>query len=270
MIKVGRYRSENRTVIKPSKAWFKKADKKTDNAIEEGPAHQVTDLYRDTQVKMALEKLFHDKCAYCESRLISGDWDVEHYRPKGRVAERPDHPGYYWLAYKWENLYPSCTFCNQKRKDYPRFDDTRILPAQGKLDQFPIENEVYRAIKPGDDLPQERPLLLDPCNDEPEKHFTYDIHGQIHPVEPGDRFAEETIRICHLRRRRLRDDRARTIIRVCKLLQTIQVAHDTNNKKIEKELNQLLDYFTAPFSVYAGAARAVKQDPEAFTSKSEG
>ena len=270
MIWVERCRVENGRVIKPSKSWFQRAEKKTSQAIEEGPAHKVTGLYKDTRVKIALEKLFHDKCAYCESRLISGDWDVEHYRPKGRVAECDDHPGYYWLAYKWENLYPSCTFCNQRRKDYPRFDDTRILPSQGKLDQFPIENEANRAMKPEDKLSQERPLLLDPCKDDPEKHFTYDIHGQIHPAESNDGFAEETIRICHLRRRRLRDDRARTILRVCKLIRTIQVARDSNNKEIEKELNLLLDDFTAPFSVYAGAARAVKRDPEAFTSKPRG
>lgn len=265
MIKVHRYRLENGEVIKPSKEWFKKAEEKTGKAVEEKSAHQVTDLYRDIQVKIALEKLFYDKCAYCESVVTTGDWDVEHYRPKGRTAERPDHPGYYWLAYEWENLYPSCKFCNQRRKDYPRFDDHRMLPAQGKLDQFPIENEDHRAMKPGDDLSKERPFLLDPCNHEPEKHLTYDIHGQIHPLEASDRTAEETIRICHLRRRRLRDERARTILRVCKLMQTIQEAREANNEEIERQLNLLLEHFTASFSVYAGAARAVKRAPGSFS-----
>lgn len=264
MIRVERFRVENGKVIKPSDTWFRRAGDKTDTAIEEGESHEVTNLYKDTQVKMALEKLFHDKCAYCETRLVAGDWDVEHYRPRGRVAERRDHPGYYWLAYTWENLYPSCTFCNQKRKDNPRYDDPQSLPAEGKLDQFPVEDEVHRAMKPGDDLSVECPLLLDPCNDEPESHLTYDIHGQVHPEASDDRFAVETIRVCHLRRRRLRDERARVIIRTCKLISTMRLARETDNLEIEQALSMLLEEFTASFSVYAGAARAVKRNPDAF------
>lgn len=267
MIRVDRYRTSNGEVIKPSDSWFELAGNKTETAIDEGKDHNVTNLYKDRQVKMALEKLFHDKCAYCETKLVAGDWDVEHYRPKGRVAERPDHPGYYWLAYTWENLYASCTFCNQRRKDQPRYDDPRTLPAEGKLDQFPIEDEAHRAMKPGDDLSKERPLLLDPCGDEPENHFTYDIHGQVHPLSPDDRIAEETIRICHLRRRRLRDDRVRIIIIVCKLMRNIQLAREVEESEVMKGLFSILDEYTVPSSPYAGAARSVKKNPEAFISE---
>ena len=267
MIKVDRYRVENGKVIKPAESWFRRAKKQTAKAETEGETHKVTALYKDEQVKMVLEKLFVDKCAYCETHLVAGDWDVEHYRPRGRVAERPDHPGYYWLAYKWENLYPSCTFCNQRRKDQPRYNDPRMMPAAGKLDSFPIKNEIHRAMKPGDDLSMESPLLLDPCNDEPEMHLTYDIHGQVQPLRPDDDMALETIRICHLRRRRLRDNRARNIIRVCKLIRTIQLARDTGDGEVEQQLTQLLEEeFTASSSEYAGAARAVERDPEAFLS----
>lgn len=264
MIRIDRIRAENGKTIEPSQDWLTKAKEKTEKAIQDGPSHEVTDLYKDIDIKMALEKLFYDKCAYCESDLSAAEWDVEHYRPKGRVAERPDHPGYYWMAYKWENLYPSCKFCNQGRKDSPRFDDPRALPSQGKIDQFPVADEAHRAMTPGDDLTKERPLLLDPCNDEPENFFTYDIHGQIYALNENDRIAAETIRICHLQRRRLRDDRARTIIRVYKLMQTIQDARKAENAEIEHRLNLLLDDFTAPSSLHAGAARTVKRIPGAF------
>jgi uncharacterized protein (TIGR02646 family) len=264
MIRVDRNREENGVTIRPSETWFRKAKKETEKAIEEGPEHQVGQLYKDVEVKKALEKLFYDKCAYCETRLISGDWEVEHYRPKGRIAGRSDHPGYYWLAYTWENLYPACTFCNQMRKDAPRFDEPEELPAQGKQDQFPLEKEDNRAKNPGDDLSKENPLLLSPCDDDPEKHFTYDIHGQISPIEDNDLRAKETIRVCNLRRRRLRDDRARTIIRVCKLIKTIALAREANNREVEAELNSLLEDFTGPSSIYAGAARTVKRNPLAF------
>ncbi len=269
MIWVDRYREEDGKVIKPSDNWFERAKRQTDKAVEEGANHNVTDSYKDAEVKMALEKLFYDKCAYCETRnTTAGSWDVEHYRPKGRVAERPnDHPGYYWLAYKWKNLYPSCKFCNQKRKDQPRYDDRRKLPAQGKLDQFPIKNERDRAMKPGDDLSRERPFLLDPNNDDPESHLTYDIHGQTYPIDENDRRASETIRICHLTRRRLRDDRARIINRVRKCIRNIRLAKQQNNLLAERMLTQTLEDFKAPNEVYIGAARAVIRDPDAFISE---
>jgi uncharacterized protein (TIGR02646 family) len=264
MIHVDRRRKEKNKIIKPADSWLKAARKKTEEAIKDGSGHDISNLYRDQRVKIALEKLFYDKCAYCESSLLTVEWEVEHYRPKGRVAENKDHPGYYWLAYKWENLYPACKYCNQLRKDHPRYDDPRELPAKGKKDQFPLENEKNRAGKPGDDLSKERPLLLDPCGDDPEPHFTYDIQGQIHPSETGDLFAGETIRICHLRRRRLRDNRARTIRRVSKLLDTIQKSQKAGNKVVEAELLDLLNDFTSPSSDFAGAARAVVQNPSAF------
>ena len=49
------------------------------------------------------------------------------------MAEDSSHTGYYWLAYTWANLYPSCVFCNQRRKDQPTFDDPVLGPATGKL-----------------------------------------------------------------------------------------------------------------------------------------
>lgn len=269
MIWFDRYRRENGKVIRPNAEWFEKAGEQTRRAIEEGPEHKVTGLYRNVEVKKALEKLFFDKCVYCETSILTSEWDVEHYRPKGRVAERPDdHPGYYWLAYTWENLYPACKFCNQRRKDYPRYDDPVTLPSQGKLDQFPIKNENQRALSSADDVSQEIPFLLDPTNknDDPETHFTYDIRGQIHPLQDDDRFAAETIRICHLKRRRLREARAKIIVRTSELIKVIIQAREVNNTEVEQSLNQMLDDFTASKSEYAGAARCVRKAPEAFMS----
>src|SRR5688572_8642628 len=53
--------------------------------------------YKGADVKSALETLFHGKCAYCETRYsASAPVDIEHYRPKGAVAEDPAHGGYWW------------------------------------------------------------------------------------------------------------------------------------------------------------------------------
>jgi len=72
--------------------------------------------YKKGEVKRALATLFHGKCAYCETFYsASSPVDVEHYRPKGSVDGVKDHPGYWWLAMRWENLLPSCIDCNRRR-----------------------------------------------------------------------------------------------------------------------------------------------------------
>src|SRR5688500_1280853 len=73
--------------------------------------------YGHDDVKLELERMFHQKCAYCESDYGATEpVDVEHYRPKGAFL-RPDgslsNPGYYWLAAEWTNLLPSCIDCNR-------------------------------------------------------------------------------------------------------------------------------------------------------------
>src|SRR5713101_4807105 len=85
--------------IRPNDAWFELAVNATATAIEEKSEHEADKaIYAHAEVRKALERLFYDKCAYCESKMTAtADWDVDHFRPKGRVAECEDHPGYYWL-----------------------------------------------------------------------------------------------------------------------------------------------------------------------------
>ena len=73
--------------------------------------------YKGYDVTYRLRLLFHNKCAYCESDL-GDNLDVEHFRPKGGVTEEPGHSGYWWLAHDWTNLLPSCTPCNQTRRQH--------------------------------------------------------------------------------------------------------------------------------------------------------
>jgi len=122
-------------------------------------------------------------------------------------------------------------------------------------------------MSPDDDITKERPYLLNPCDVDPEKHFTYDIQGQIHPINETDRYAKETIRICHLTRRRLRDARARVIIHVGKIMHNIRLAREAGNELAEDLMKQILGYYIAPDAVYAGTARVVKRDPDSFVTK---
>jgi uncharacterized protein (TIGR02646 family) len=148
--------------------------------------------YKSADVKQTLEKLFHGKCAYCESVYAStAPVDIEHYRPKGSVAEEKTHPGYWWLASDWENLLPSCIDCNRRRgqrtpkvfstllafdEESRKFNKSRIVKT-GKADSFPIQGT--RATAEMTDFVDEQAFLLDPCRDDPSKHIRFNVDSKV-------------------------------------------------------------------------------------------
>lgn len=204
-------------------------------------------LYRDRRVKRALKDLFHGKCAYCESPVQ--DFDVEHFRPKGRVANTPRGipSGYYWLAYQWTNLYPACQFCNRERVDIGSHEDPLDGRAAGKGDQFPLAPSGRRANSPSDDLALEFPLLLDPCADDPEEHLLYGPLGDIDGVAESEK-GDESVRAFHLKRSDLRKLRQ---IRLEEFLSVLKSGGDPA-------------LFIREQAPYAGLCRYVLKDPDAF------
>lgn len=135
--------------IRPSDSWFADAATWTEKAVSDGPGHVVSEsTYRHDSVRRALEALFHRKCAYCESPLTEVGWDIEHFRPKKKVSDRTGHPGYYWLAYTWTNLYPSCGPCNKRLKDKSTWEEPGRGKTAGKANQFPLVDEDERAMDP--------------------------------------------------------------------------------------------------------------------------
>lgn len=268
MIHINRNQNDkNGNPIRPPIGWFENAEDATNHAIREQGDHEADEkIYGHDLVRAALEKLFYHKCAYCRSDMTAvSDWNVEHFRPKGRVAERSDHPGYYWLTYNWENLYPACTFCNQRRRDKPIWGDLKYATTGGKLDQFPLEDEDTRAMSHHDDINQEKILLIDPCNDNPEEYLSYDIKGQIYALNDNSR-GEATINICNLKRRRLRDRREDIIKATVDFLNLLhkQESMVGNNSLIQEFMDWLNLHLLDDNCEYAGVARAVVNDPDAF------
>ena len=151
-------------------------------------------IYAARDVKSRLIADQHGKCAYCETRFLhSSPGDVEHYRPKAgyrQTAAGPvQGPGYYWLAYEWENLLFACEDCNRQRKHQ----------------LFPLRNDpTGRARTHHDNLAQEQPLLLHPAiGPDPATHLTFtDEVAQGLTVE-----ARESIAAYGLNRVELLDDR---------------------------------------------------------------
>lgn len=158
---------------------------------------------------------FFGKCAYCDSSALNHDGNVEHFRPKKGVkgadgklifvmenGAQVQHPGYYWLAYDWRNLLPSCQRCNQWRVD------TR----SGKANFFPVNGT--HATKPGDEA-HEKPLLLNPSSnavdDDPSDHLKLEETGILTPKNMSER-GQATIDIFGLNARSLPDDRKKAFI----------------------------------------------------------
>lgn len=121
-------------------------------------------IYGHKTVKEQLKKEQHHKCCYCESKFEdNGFGDVEHFRPKGAHKKNSEkkltYPGYYWLAYDWNNLMVSCERCNQ----------------EFKKNHSPLDNEATRKQFHNDhkSLTNESRLLINPIEEDPSAFFKF-------------------------------------------------------------------------------------------------
>ncbi len=127
-------------------------------------------IYASDAVKAELEACHHGKCCYCET-LIPKPYahsHVEHWRPKSSSRQARDQesiwPGYYWLAYSWDNLLLSCAFCNSSNKS----------------DLFPLEEPAVRARHHGMRVEDETPTILKPDGDkDPLDHVTFHMEVPV-------------------------------------------------------------------------------------------
>jgi len=125
------------------------------------------DVVQTAEVVQALVTLGRGLCAYCES--LTPTPLVDHFRPTeeaasldGRTVAR-DH--YWWLAYEWENLLPTCPKCMSHKGNRFPVKGPRATPA------------------PGRGLPTaEHALFLDPCRDQPEQSLAYE-DGRVVPLD---------------------------------------------------------------------------------------
>ena len=118
-------------------------------------------IYNSDFVREALEGIQKNKCCYCESKSTRSNIDVEHFRPKKAYSHSFNgaslYPGYFWLAYDWDNLFLACQVCNQIFKN----------------DFFPISEEKTRAQTNNLLIDNEIPFFVHPSIDEPENEIEY-------------------------------------------------------------------------------------------------
>ncbi|AGS25643.1 HNH endonuclease [Rhizobium etli] len=256
-----------------------------DGLVGGRPADDTTfSAYADDSVRGALQDLFHNKCAYCESKIAgSQDTDIEHYRPKGRVTDAIksgiNHPGYWWLAMDWTNLVLACMHCNQRRRQLiytPGMTEEQIVAlieskktvTVGKLDAFPTADSKW-VTDYKLDVATEQPLLIDPTRVDPELHLDWVVDENLSTVRARDssQIGQTSIDIFALNRRRLTEDRMSKLLLLQwtgnraleELNAAVNEADDAIAALREKtalDYLEILRLHCAPDQPYAGMARA--------------
>ncbi|NMM49840.1 HNH endonuclease family protein [Marinigracilibium pacificum] len=177
-----------------------------------GPCKDQIDsnIYRAKDVIVKLSNLYKDKCAYCEQK--EPDFEIEHYRPKRRLAKIDNndgiqHPGYYWLSYEWTNLIPACHDCNKSGVKGNRFPilNNRLKNPITKENTIDLSANDFES----DHLKDEQALLIHPEENgfNPYNYFKFNSKGEIIPCAKKETIefirAQKTIEIVNLNRFKL-------------------------------------------------------------------
>ncbi|MBO0130917.1 retron system putative HNH endonuclease [Agrobacterium burrii] len=124
-----------------------------DEQAQRRSPYDETIIHR-SEVPEALSTLFFYKCAYCETRTAN---TIDHFRPKSL---------YPWLAYDWDNLYPTCVECDRRKGSAFPVMSAYAAP-------FSTIREARAA---------EHALLIDPCYDDPRMHLLFCFDGHYEPL----------------------------------------------------------------------------------------
>jgi len=202
----------------------------------------------------SLLKNVYKKCVYCEN--TSGEFNVEHYRPKTEVRQfdgdkttqvkdvnEKEHPGYYWLSFELTNLLWVCALCNKgEGGKHSKFPTEKGFVFKHSTDK---NNWKVNSIT----LLSEQPLLLHPLVDNPEEHLNVNFDGKLQPISSSEK-GDMTIKVCNLNRDTLwRDERKKIIDNIFKNIhQQIDALTEIEQKDIEILVNEkgtesLYNYF---------------------------
>jgi len=198
-------------------------------------------IYGHETVKSVLKKSQHDKCFLCESKVTHiSSGDVEHFRPKGgyrqSVKDKLQKPGYFWLAYDWENLFFVCELCNR------RF----------KKNLFPLQKAESRCTSHKIEISQEEPLFINPENENPEDFISF--RGEIVFAINGNLRGKTTIESAGLDRVELESNR-KTMLEIIKRLYEIA----NSNPKLpqsQEAINYLYNECTSKTHEYSSMIKA--------------
>jgi uncharacterized protein (TIGR02646 family) len=213
-------------------------------------------IFGSPEVKARLWEMQHCKCCYCEREYERRHSDVEHFRPKTEAvrADGRKDLGYWWLAYRFDNLYFGCLICNRlKGSHFPLRAGARALIAEGD------PHEVA-----------EQSLLIDPGFEDPEEHLTFVwIPGRGYEIAPrnGSERGKKTIEVLKLDRDDLAEFRRAHYQKVLQpVLEQFAIAQNEATSKAVAQVRKVARALAAadtPFALLARVAlRALLEPPE--------
>lgn len=203
-------------------------------------------IYGHPTVKQALKTAQNNKCCFCERKTEIGD--VEHFRGKGghqqSTTDKIVIPGYFWLAYTWENLFFSCEKCNRSFK--------RNL--------FPLVDNQKRATAKIRDITKETPLLIDPAKENPEDFIEF--IGTNPKAINGNNKGQTTIDRIGLDRPFL-DEEKLELYKATKAI--YEISEDPNLPKTKRDaLRALVETYAQPEKAYSSMIKCAIQDKFRF------
>lgn len=201
----------------------------------------LSSIYNSDIVRETLETIQKNKCCYCETKSTRSNNDVEHFRPKAAYSSDfkgiSKYPGYFWLAYDWDNLFLACQVCNQifKNDFFPIEDET----TRAQLNNFSIENETTFLVHPSIDEPSEeieyRESIPFGKTEKGKKTIAYLGFGSL---EHGKEFNIEYSSKHKIRINRLFEERELFYQEKSKIYQTIKLLE---TKELDSEGFQILN-----------------------------
>lgn len=136
----------------------------------------------DESLDRALNELFDNKCAFCETKTHTRAYRFRPTEEAGPIDAAPaqyadrGHLYYTWLANSWTNIYPICDECQPT--------SLSVFPVIGKRCDLPEKSDVRAYVEAPTGSwktpPMERPEYLDPCaSDDLRKHLALLPSGQM-------------------------------------------------------------------------------------------
>jgi len=203
------------------------------------------EIYGHAEVKSTLQTIQDGKCCFCEAKILHVSYgDVEHYRPKAgwiQANEKLNKPGYYWLAYDWDNLFLSCQICNQRHKK----------------NFFPLLDNSKRALSHEGNIADESPFFIKPDKDNPEQFIEF--KEEIPFPLNGHHRGSSTILTLGLNRETLNENRRikLALVRILyNLARDIPVTTPEIKKKAVHEIKKLAAEYTVDNAEYTAMFRA--------------
>jgi uncharacterized protein (TIGR02646 family) len=185
-----------------------------------------------------------NKCAYCESAIDPNNLTIDHFRPHSSAADENgkislEH--YWWLAMKWNNLLPVCGQCNSQKNNFFPLEKKRVsFHYFGKKTLFDLE----------------KPLLIDPEFENPERYYYYDDSGFMLSY---NKRGSHSIKILGLNRWELIDSRKAAIQEVNNVLLQIDqelIKEETRDaSNLRNQISQIEVIYSNRKLSYFGARR---------------